>query len=101
MRHIGTLDELQMYDMSTNKTIITAVLFFDKFDADVILERLRSRMLGHLRLRSLFVKMFDSYYLKELDEAQLKVLTEDAFFKLETLIDGTVIKTEKHLLSFL
>ena len=59
LRHIGTLDELQMFDMSTNKTIITAVLFFDKFDADVILERLRSRMLGHRRLRSLFVKMFD------------------------------------------
>ena len=66
LRHIGTLDELQMYDMSVNKSIITAVLYFDKFEADVILERMKTRMLIHLRMRSLFVKLFDQYYLKEL-----------------------------------
>ena len=47
LRHIGTLDELQLYDMSTNKTIITAVLYFDKFDADSMLDFMRARMLKH------------------------------------------------------
>ena len=42
LRHIGGLDELQLYDMSRNKTIITAVLYFDKFEdgADAILKKM-------------------------------------------------------------
>ena len=42
LRHIGVLDELQLYDMSRNKTIITAVLYFDKFEdgADAILKKM-------------------------------------------------------------
>lgn len=71
LRHIGTLDELQMYDMATNKSIITAVLFFDKLDSNAILERLKERMLKHFRLRCLFVKLFDQYYLKEQDAERL------------------------------
>ena len=54
LRHIGTFDELFLYDTTTNKSVITALLYFDKFD-DKILTHLKNRMLKYRRLRSRFV----------------------------------------------
>ena len=54
LRHIGTFDELFLYDTSTNKSVITTILYFDKFD-DKILTHLKNRMLKYRRLRSHFV----------------------------------------------
>ena len=54
LRHIGTFDELFLYDTSTNKSVITAILYFDKFD-DRMLTHLKNRMLRYRRLRSRFV----------------------------------------------
>lgn len=59
LTHIGPCDELQLYDKSTNKTIITATMYFDRFDADTMLERLKTRMLKYKQLRSTFVKVLD------------------------------------------
>ena len=82
LRHIGTFDELFLYDTSTNKSIITAILYFDKFD-DKILTHLRNRMLRYRRLRSRFVQVFDSYYMKEFDVDRLLEVIEDTFVKVE------------------
>ena len=83
LKHIGTFDELYMYDKSTNKVIITAILYFDKFD-EAILSHLKRKMLRYRRLRSKFVKVFGEYYLKELDIDELMELSEDAFVKVDT-----------------
>jgi hypothetical protein len=82
LRHIGTFDELFLYDTSTNKSVITAILYFDKFD-DKILTHLRNRMLRYRRLRSRFVQVFDSYYLKEFGIDRLMEVIEDTFVKVE------------------
>ena len=43
LRHIGVLDELQLYDMSRNKAIITCALYFDKFhdSTDGVLKKMQ------------------------------------------------------------
>ena len=82
LKHIGTFDELFLYDTSTNKSVITAILYFDKFD-DKILTHLKNRMLRYRRLRSRFVQIFDSYYLKEFGIDRLMEAIEDAFVKVE------------------
>jgi len=71
LTHIGTFDELQLYDKSTNKTIITATLYFEKFNADLMLTNLKQRMLRYKQLRSTFVKVLDQYYLKEMTTEQV------------------------------
>ena len=82
LKHIGTFDELFLYDTSTNKSVITAILYFDKFD-DKILTHLKNRMLRYRRLRSRFVQILDSYYLKEFGIDRLMEAVEDAFVKVE------------------
>jgi hypothetical protein len=73
LTHIGTFDELQLYDKSTNKTIITATLYFEKFNADLMLTNLKQRMLKYKQLRSTFVKFLDQYYLKEMTPEQVEI----------------------------
>ena len=58
MKHLGTFDELYLYDPAVNKSIITAILYFDKFD-DKMLTHLKNRMLKYKRLRSKFVRFLD------------------------------------------
>lgn len=59
LTHIGISDELQLFDKSTNKVIITATMYFERFNADLMLLRLRDRMMRHKQLRSTFVKVLD------------------------------------------
>ena len=80
MKHLGTFDELYLYDPVVNKNIITAILYFDKFD-DKMLTHLKNRMLKYKRLRSKFVRFLDQYYLKEYSFNELIDVTEDAFVK--------------------
>ena len=64
LQHIGGIDEHYLYDMANNKSIITAILYFDKSD-ERILTHFKT-MLRYRRLRSKFVKFLGDYYLKEL-----------------------------------
>ena len=101
LRHIGTFDELFLYDTGTNKSVITAIMFFDKFDGNKILTHLKNRMLRYRRLRSRFVQVFDSYYLKEFGIHRLLEVVEDAFVKVEVNAQGAKLNTEQALVDFL
>jgi len=59
LTHIGTIDELQLYDKSTNKSIIIASCYFDRLNADLMLTNIQRRMLKYKTLRSKFVKVLD------------------------------------------
>ena len=61
---LGVFDNILLYDYAKNKTIITAVLYFDKFD-ESMLDFLKVNMLKHRRMRSGFRKVLDKYYLKQ------------------------------------
>ena len=54
MKHLGAFDELYIYDPANNKNIITAILYFEKFD-DKMLTHFKNRMLKYKRLRSKLV----------------------------------------------
>lgn len=99
--HIGTFDELQLYDKSTNKTIITASLYFSKFNADLMLENLKARMLRYKTLRSKFVKLFDQYYMKEMSDEEIENGIETSFMRVERDWTGKLIKEEADLTRFL
>ena len=64
LRGLGVFDNILLYDYAKNKTIITAVLYFDKFDGSM-LDFFKTNLLKHRRMRSGFRKVLDKYYLKE------------------------------------
>ena len=100
MKHLGTFDELYLYDPSVNKSIITAILYFDKFD-DKMLTHLKNRMLKYKRLRSKFVQFLDQYYLKEYTFDELIDVTEDAFVKATHNHKGDPLTNDQALVDFL
>jgi hypothetical protein len=83
LTHIGIADELQLYDKSTNKTIITAAMYFERFNADLMLCRLKERMMRYKQLRSTFVKCLGMHYLKELTPDQIDAAAAKSFVKIE------------------
>ena len=100
-KHLGAFDGIYIYDMSNNKVIIPAILYFDKFDGDSMLTHMKSKILKYKRLRSTFVNVFDQWYLKELAVDKLMNAVDDAFLKVEQNYKGDPIKTEKALIDFL
>ena len=46
LTHLGAFDELYLYDSANNRSIISAILYFDKFD-DKMLTHLKNRMLKY------------------------------------------------------
>jgi NRPS condensation-like uncharacterized protein len=101
LTHIGISDELQLFDKSTNKVIITATMYFERFNADLMLERLKARMLIHKQLRSTFVKVLDQYYLRELTPEQIEIAAAKSFVKIEKCYQGYDIEEESDLTRFL
>ena len=82
MKHIGTFDNIYLHDTAKNKPIITAVMYFDKFD-HTMLDYMKERMLKYRRLRSGFVQFLDCYYLKELSEPRLEQEIEKAYVRVD------------------
>ena len=101
LTHLGTIDELQLYDKSTNKSIIMASCYFDKCNADIMLDLIKTRMLKYKVLRSKFVKVFDQFYLKEMSKKELDECVAGTYMKLEKCYKGEDIKEDKDLCRFL
>ena len=97
---LGTFDELYIYEQANNKTIIPAVLYFEKFDGDTMLTHMKNNTLRYKRLRSTFVKCLDQWYLKELDIDTLMASVEDNFVKVENTCNGNPINSDAALSEF-
>ena len=100
MKHLGAFDELYIYDPANNKNIITAILYFEKFD-DKMLTHFKNRMLKYKRLRSKLVQFLDQYYLKEFGINELLEVTEDAFIKATHNCKGEPLTSDQALIDFL
>ena len=100
LKHIGTFDNIYLHDTVRNKPIITAVLYFDKFD-HTMLNYMKERMLKYRRLRSVFSRFLDQYYLKELSGAKFDVAVEKAYVRCEKNHEGEPLSSDKALSKFL
>ena len=97
---LGSFDELYIYEQANNKTIIPAILYFDKFDGDTMLTHFKNNTLKYQRLRSTFVKVLDQWYLKEIDYDTLMKSVEDNFVKVEQTSLGNPIDSDAALAEF-
>jgi len=80
---LGAFDHVSLFDFAKNKLNIIGVLYIEGIaDEEKVLAHLEKKMMFYKKLRSRFVKVFDTYYLQEVPAKELEVQLQDIYVRL-------------------